>query len=382
MKKKIFAIMLSLISLFLTTGKSVSVFAESKLAISSKSAYLIDYNTNTVLYSKNENERLPIASMTKLMLLYLTFNAIENNYLSLEEKILVSENAKNMGGSQVFLESNSEYLCSELIKSIIISSANDSSVAIAERLYGSESACVDAMNNASKELNLTNTLYSNCTGLPKPTQYSTAKDVAMLLKAVCSFEKYFLYSNIWLDKIKHPSGQETILTNTNKLVKFYNGCDGGKTGFTQEAGFCLSATAKRGNLRLIGVVINAENSKNRFNDVSTMFNYGFANYTETCVLEKGEIINEKVEVTGGVKNSLEIAVKDGFYIFGEKNKKLTYDYKIELKTLYAPIKKGQKVGVAKILKDNNVIGEVQLIANESISKKSFKNNIEDIASNW
>ena len=382
--KKRFIILLSLVIICLTNVFQTSIFADSKnqLNVHSKSAYLIDYHSGTVLYSKNETEKLPIASMTKLMLLLLAFENIQAGNLSLTETINVSENASSMGGSQVFLEANGNYLCSDLIKSIIVASANDASVAIAEKLFGAESECVEQMNIRAKQLNMDNTLYSNCTGLPKPTQYSCAKDVATLLQKVCSFKEYFDYSSTWIDEIKHPSGNSTGLTNTNKLVRFYSGCDGGKTGFTSEAGFCLSATAKRGGMRLIGVVIKAENSKERFADVSSLFNYGFANYTEKCIFEKDQVMEEKIKVSSGVKEELEIATKDSYYVFGRKNEKINYFYELELDKVKAPIKKGEKVGKVNIYIDNIKKAEIELVANESIRKKSYGENIKEIINNW
>ncbi len=382
--KKRFIILLSLTIICISNVFQASIFAETKseLNISSKSAYLVEYHSGTVLYSKNENERLPIASMTKLMLLLLAFENLEAGNLSLTEKIIVSENASSMGGSQVFLEANGEYLCSDLIKSIIVASANDASVAMAERLYGSESECIDKMNERAKELSMNNTLYSNCTGLPKPTQYSCAKDVATLLQKVCEHEEYFEYSSTWIDEIKHPSGNTTGLTNTNKLVRFYAGCDGGKTGFTSEAGFCLSATAKRGGMRLVGVVIKADSSKDRFADTSSLFNYGFANYSEKCIFEKGQVLEEKAKVLSGVQDQLEISAKSDYFVFGKKNEKVNYTYELELDKVKAPIKKGDKVGKISVYIDNVKVTEIEVVANETVRKKSYIENIEDIANNW
>ena len=382
MKKKLF-IFICLLLICISGFNGVSVFAQTnELNVSSKSAYLMDYHTGAVLYSKNEEEKLPIASMTKLMLLLLTFENLDNGNLSLEEKITVSQRAKSMGGSQVFLEENGEYLCSDLLKSIIIASANDASVAIAEKLYGSEEQCVQEMNNRANQLNMKNTLYSNCTGLPKPTQYSCAKDVAVLLKEVCNHKEYFEYSNIWMDEIIHPSGNITGLTNTNKLVRFYSGCDGGKTGFTSEAGFCLSATAKRGQMRLIGVVINADNSKTRFNDTSTMFNYGFANYAEKCVFEDGQELTETATVSGGVKEQVSLAVKGSCFVFGKKNEKINSSYEIEVKKLKAPLKKGQVVGKISIYINSIKTDELEIVCNEDVRKTSYSENIEKIINNW
>ena len=200
----------------------------------------------------------------------------------MDQKVIVSKNANSYGGSQVFLEEGGEYALCDLLKSVTIASANDSSVALAEHFFGSEQACVDEMNKKAQSLGLQNTLFANCTGLPKPMQYSTAKDIAIIFSNLIGYENYFNYSTIWMDKIQHKTNY-TEMTNTNKLVKFYDGCDGGKTGFTNEAGFCLTATAKRGNMRLIASVLKANTSQDRFNTVSSLFNYGFNNYSNNVL---------------------------------------------------------------------------------------------------
>lgn len=348
-----------------------------------KSAYLMDYQSGEVLYAKNENARLPIASMTKLMTLLLTFENVENGNLNLDEKVIASENASGMGGSQVYLEENGEYNCSELIKAVIIASANDASVAICERLYGSEQNAVDEMNKRAKEIGMDNTLYSNCTGLTKPTQYSCAKDVAVLLKELCKHGEYFSYSKIWMDEIKHPSGNVTSLTNTNKLVRFYEGCDGGKTGFTNEAGFCLSATAKRGAMRLISVCIGGESSKDRFNAVSSMFNYGFTNYSEKCVFEKGEEIDKLVSVKGGEKEKIELVCEKDCYIFGKKNEKIDYSLSFDIQNkVKAPVKMGQPLGKVKVFVKNICVCETNLVAKEQVQAKNYIDEIIQIANDW
>ena len=249
-----------------------------ELNVSAKSAYLMDYGTQTVIFAQNERAHLPIASMCKIMTLLLSFEAIDAGVLDMEEEITVSERAASMGGSQVFLEANSKYLVKELLKSIVVCSANDSCVALAERIAGNESVFVDRMNERAKGLGANDTLFANCTGLPKEPQYSCAKDVALMLKELLKNEEYYAFGKVWLDKFAHPQGRYTEITNTNKLVRFYDGCDGGKTGFTNQAGFCLAATAKRGGMRVISVVIGEQDSKTRFDDVRSMFDYAFANY--------------------------------------------------------------------------------------------------------
>ncbi len=273
------------------TTEITSVFAENSVAaaqveglqIRAKSSFLMDYGTKTVMHEQNGQAHLPIASMCKIMTLLLSFEAIEEGKLSIDEEISVSERAASMGGSQVFLEANAKYPVKELIKSIVVCSANDSCVAMAERIAGSEGLFVEKMNEKAKVLGANDTLFANCTGLPKEPQYSCARDVALMLKALLNHEEYYDFGKVWLDKFQHPKGRYTEITNTNKLVRFYEGCDGGKTGFTNEAGFCLAATAKRGNMRIISVVIGEESSANRFEDVRTMFDYAFANYAVTPI---------------------------------------------------------------------------------------------------
>jgi D-alanyl-D-alanine carboxypeptidase (penicillin-binding protein 5/6) len=264
-----------------TTVYATSVGTNTKdikgLDLHAKSAYLCDYATGTEIYALNETARLPIASMCKIMTLTLCFDAINEGVMTMDEEITVSERAASMGGSQVFLEANAKYPVRELMKSIVVCSANDSCVALAEKIAGNETAFTDKMNEKVRSLGLSNTLFANCTGLPRDPQYSCAKDVAVMLKALLANEEYYEFGRVWLDKFQHPQGRYTEITNTNKLVRFYDGCDGGKTGFTNQAGFCLAATAKRNDMRIISVVIGEENSANRFDDVRSMFDYAFAN---------------------------------------------------------------------------------------------------------
>lgn len=380
MKRKLFVGMIVFLSCFSLLNGSFfknKVYAE-QFELSAKNVFVCDSNSQTVIYSKNENERRPIASMTKIMLLLLTFEQINQNKLNLNEEVTISENASGMGGSQVFLQANKKYKVEDLIKSIIIASANDASVAIAERLFGSEDHAVQMMNNKAKELNLNNTLFSNCTGLTKPTQYSSAKDVAIMLCELLKHELYYKYSGIFLDELTHPDGQKTTLTNTNKLVRFYEGCDGGKTGFTNEAGYCLAATAKRGNMRIISVIINEPDSKTRFAECSQLFNYAFNNFSSKMVLNKDNIYEVKAHVEKGKEEYVEIAPKDNFFVFGERNKdqKITLDF-IPNKVC-APVYKGDPIGKFIIYKEGVSIGEVTAIAVTDVLKITVFDIIKSI----
>ncbi len=347
-----------------------------------KSAYLMDYGTETVMFAKNERERLPIASMCKIMTLALCFDAIKCGNLTLDEEVQVSETASSMGGSQVFLEANAKYPVRELLKSIVVCSANDSCVAMAERIAGSEEAFVEKMNEKAKKLGCTDTLFANCTGLPKEPQYSCAKDVAIMLKEALKSPEYYEFSKVWMDKFQHPEGRFTEITNTNKLVRFYDGCDGGKTGFTNQAGFCLAATAKRGDMRVISVVIGEENSTNRFEDVKGMFNYAFANYTVKSVVEEKEALTETACVDGGKSKTVKIAPIRSSYAFLKRGDKANLTIETNIYPLRAPVNKGQTVGEL-IVFDGGVEKErIPLIALESVDKASFADRLKDIAQGW
>ncbi len=352
------------------------------LNIRAKSAYLMDSSTNTVLYAQNEKARLPIASMCKIMTLLLSFEAIDEGKLSFDEEICISQHAASMGGSQVFLEANGKYPVKELLKSIVVCSANDSCVAMAEKIAGSEGVFVEKMNERAKALGATDTLFANCTGLPKEPQYSCAKDVALMLKALLNHGEYYEFGKVWMDKFSHPEGRYTEITNTNKLVRFYDGCDGGKTGFTNEAGFCLAATAKRENTRVISVVIGEESSANRFEDVRTMFDYAFANYTTVPVYEAGTPLVEKARVSGGKKETIAVAPERSAYAFTKRGEKPSVQAQICLSTVKAPIAIGAPVGEILLFKEGVEIDRVPLIACESVEKANFFDRFQQIAREW
>lgn len=356
--------------------------AKNELGIRAKSAYLMDFGTKTPIYSKNEETHLPIASMCKIMTLILAFDAIDEGNLGLDEEISVSERAASMGGSQVFLEANGQYPVRELIKSIVVCSANDSCVAMAERIAGGEEFFVEKMNEKAELLGANNTLFANCTGLPKEPQYSCAKDVALMLKELLKHEEYFEYAKVWMDKFQHPEGRYTEITNTNKLVRFYDGCDGGKTGFTNEAGFCLAATAKRKDMRIISVVIGEENSKNRFDDVRTMFDYAFANYTATPIFEVGNILDVPAKVDGGKQKFVNVYPERSVYAFAKRGEKANISVEMQIGKVKAPIQKGGKVGELIVFKEGIEIDRIALLTAEEVKEATFFDCLREVARAW
>lgn len=365
-------------------SNSVDVSADNScLNLSAKSAFSMEYNTETIIYSHNETERLPIASMCKIMTLLLCFEEIDKGNLTLEEEICISERAASMGGSQVFLEANAKYPVKELLKSIAVCSANDSCVAMAERICGDELLFTEKMNEKAKELGANDTLFANCTGLPKEPQYSTAKDVAIMLKALLKHKGYYDIGQVWMDTFKHPKNRVTEISNTNKLVKFYDGCDGGKTGFTNQAGYCLAATAKRNDLRIISVVIGETDSKTRFNDVKTTFDYAFANYSLKNVVDCNNPLEEKIVISGAKNREIAIKPSRNSDVLVKRGDKSEYSIQTNIyKNLKAPLTFGSTVGELIIFKDNVEIDRITLITNERVERANFFDKFRDIANRW
>ena len=357
-------------------------FAEETIDLSSKSACLVDYQSGNILYAKNEFEHLPIASMVKMMTILLTLEEIEKGNLTEETMVTTSENASGMGGSQVFIDPFVEYKTGDLLKSVIIASANDASVALAEHISGSEKAFVSKMNQRAREIGMNDTNYSNCTGLPAPEQYSCANDCAIVLKKVGQYDLYHKYSTIWMDELVHPSGRVTGLVNTNRLVKYYEGCNGGKTGSTNEAGCCLSASAKRNNMELISVIIGAPNSQTRFNECSKLFNFGFANFESRVIVDNEKSLFE-LPVNKGKTESTEIFAKEKYSVVAKKGTKEEYNVTFENREkINAPSKIGDVVGKVIVSKDGNVLKEIELVLKSDIEALSLKDCFDRVVNAW
>lgn len=354
---------------------------ENDIQIKAKSALLVDYHSGKVLYEKNADDRLPIASMTKLASLAVIFNAIDKGSIKQNDDVVVSETAAAVGGSSAFLDAGSSYKVSELIKSIVVASANDSTVALAEYVAGSEEIFVSRMNKFARDLNLTDTNFENSTGLPAENHYSSAYDIAHIYKTICNNEMYKNFSKIWQDDFIHPSGRKTGLVNTNRLVKTYDGIEGGKTGYTDLARFCLTASANRGGLRLIGVVIGADDSKTRFAEMTKLFNFGFANYENKCV------VNSEIPVTitkiKFSKNQVSVYPEKDSYVLLQKGTDETYSTDYELDELKAPIKSGMVVGKMFVFdKDNMVVDEIALVVNTDVDAIGIKETIKNLVNKW
>lgn len=385
--KRFFAFcMLFIILLSICSISSIAIplhaSATDDLEIQSKSAALVDFDSGTILYEKDATTHLPIASMVKMMTILLTLEEFEKGNLTEETLITTTENASSMGGSQVFIDPYVEYSAGDLLKSVIIASANDASVALAEAISGSEKTFVNKMNEKAKELNMNDTNYVNCTGLPAPMQYSCAKDSAIVLKEVSEYDLYHKYSTIWMDELIHPSGRKTELVNTNRLIRYYDGCDGGKTGSTNEAGCCLCASAKRNDMRLISVVIGAPNSQTRFNECSKLFNYGFANYENKKIVNMNEVL-KNLPVNKGKKENVDLYASENFSVVSKKGESKDYQVSFDVPSkVNAPCKEGDNVGKVIVSQEGQIVKEISLILKENIEKLSLKDCFDKVVSNW
>ena len=386
MKKRI-SVIIFLTAIILSFGlfnSNVITFADSPtITVDSECAYLLDKNTKTVMFSKNENKRMPIASMCKIMTLNVIFECIDNGTISYDQPITVSANASGMGGSQIFLEENGEYKIDELIKGIVVASANDACVALAETICGSEENFVVLMNKKCEEYKMENTVFTNCTGLPKEGQYSTAKDVAIMFDKLLDHKDYFNYSKIWMDTANHPNNRTVDISNTNKLIKMYKYCDGGKTGYTSQAGHCLASTSIKNGLRLISVVIKGKDSKSRFNDAIRCFNYGFDNYSLKTVVDNSKTLNYSVQVNNAKYDTVSVKPISPFEILLSKGQKRNVEIVFHQNgKLNAPLKATDIVGELVIYENGVEIGKVDLVCETDVEKASYLDNLCKIFKNW
>ena len=355
---------------------SVVVFAESNtdLGLNAKSAILMEESTGNILYESNPDERLPIASVTKVMTMLLIMEAVDSGKISLDDMVTVSENAMSYGGSTMFLETGEQLTVNDMLKGIAVASANDGCVAMAEHLAGSESAFVDMMNEKAKELGMENTHFMNTNGLDEDDHYSSARDVAIMSRELMKHETIFNYTSIWMDTLR---GGKFQLANTNKLIRFYDGANGLKTGSTSKALCCLSAAAKRNDMQLIAVVLGAPTSAERFASAKSLLDYGFANYAVNTQITAGDEV-QKIAVEKGVEKEVGVVAGDSCSTLVKKGQEdnITKEIKID-ETITAPIEAGQKIGTMTISRDGEVIADIDLNASSAVEKKGIGLIIKD-----
>lgn len=356
--------------------QSVVVFAEGNtdLGLNAKSAILMEEATGNILYESNPDERLPIASVTKVMTMLLIMEAVDSGKISLDDMVTVSENAMSYGGSTMFLETGEQLTVNDMLKGIAVASANDGCVAMAEHLAGSESAFVDMMNEKAKELGMENTHFMNTNGLDEDDHYSSARDVAIMSRELMKHETIFNYTSIWMDTLR---GGKFQLANTNKLIRFYDGANGLKTGSTSKALCCLSAAAKRNDMQLIAVVLGAPTSAERFASAKSLLDYGFANYEVNTQITAGDEV-QKIAVEKGVDKEVDVVAGDSCSTLVKKGQEdnITKEIKID-ETITAPIEAGQKIGTMTISRDGEVIADIDLNASSAVEKKGIGLIIKD-----
>lgn len=381
LRRKMIAIIL-LISILTTNSALFAAEPQNNTAMAetARSYVLMEASSGKILLEKNMNDEIPPASITKVMTLLLVYEAIDAGKINWDDKVTVSSHAAGMGGSQIFMEEGEVQTVRDLVKAIAIASANDAAVAMGEYLSGSESQFVDMMNKRAKELGMTHTTFKNACGLHIDGHVSSAHDVAIMSRALMTrYPDISKTLTTWMDTITHRTRKgetEFGLTNTNKMIKWYNGITGLKTGYTPQAKHCVSATAKRDNMDLIAVVLGSQDGKIRFREAAQLLDYGFANYMVKKGPEVGEILGN-MKIKKGDKDLVELTIEESMAFVvpkGKDEKELTYEIKYD-QNVKAPIYKNQKLGTITYYMDGEVVGEANLVAAYDVGKATFKNMI-------
>lgn len=353
-----------------------------ELGLSSRSSILIDAANGKVLYEKNADEKLGVASMTKTMTLLLTFEARDRGIVSFDDMVTISDYAASQEGSECFLDAGHSYRLFDLIGAVVIASANDACVAIAEYVAGSDELFATRMNERAVGLGLSNTNFKNSTGLHENGHYSTAHDIAVIMRELIKHQEYMQLSTIWMDQLKHEKNRTTELVNTNRLIKSYKECDAGKTGFTDEARYCLVATARRGATRLIACVMGLNNSKDRFEEAVKLFNFGFSNFESRTIVDSKTPLAE-IKIKKSKVKRLPVFVDGDVNSTVRKSENTNVTTKLNLAEDYiAPITKGQKVGEIEVYDNNVEIDRRDVVTRDDAPKRSYKESFGDVTSSF
>ncbi len=338
------------------------------LNIKAKSCFLLEAKTGTVLYKNNEKEKLAPASITKIMSILIFMEKIEQGYFTLNTKITASEYACSMGGSQIWLEPNETMTVDELLRATIIASANDATVALAEAVSGSEEAFVELMNQKAKDLKMHNTNFKNSTGLDEEGHYSSAEDVAIMSAELIKYKLIKKYSTVWMDALRNG---ESELVNTNKLVRYYEGCTGLKTGTTSKAGYCLSATAERNDMSLIAVILDGETSNERFNGARKLLDYGFANYSFIEIKPDLSLLSN-LTCKNGLKSQIQVTATDTISLLLPKGSQKEIIQTLNMPNyVLAPISSGETVGKINLTLNGKDIGNINVVSKENVAELNF-----------
>ncbi len=353
------------------------------MELTTPSAMLVEAETGTVIFEKGADEKRQVASVTKLMTLLICLEKLEAGEISLTDQVTISPEAAGQIGSQALLDANASYPLETLLHATIIASANDAACALAEHMAGSESAFAEVMNQRAQELGMYNTYYVNSTGLPDDAQYTTARDVAVLACEVCRHPMYFEHASVWMDTLTHPSGRTTDLTNTNRLVRFYPGCDGLKTGSADVSKYCLVATAQKNGLRLIAIVLGTPVSQTRFDEARAMMDYGFGNYKRVTLLQAGDRLGKTVRVKMGMQDELEAAAGSGVSMLIRPGQEKLLSMEVELpEEVNAPVKQGDTLGVVRVLLNGQIIAKLPAVASEDVGMPGLLEGFVRVLDHW
>ncbi|QXM06073.1 D-alanyl-D-alanine carboxypeptidase family protein [Crassaminicella indica] len=343
--------------------------------VDAKAAILMDASSGRIIYAKNIHDKLPPASVTKIMTMVLTMEAIQKGVVSLEDKVVISDRASSMGGSQLYLEPGEEKTVEELLKGIAVASANDACVALGEHISGTEEMFVKKMNEKARELGMKDTQFMNTNGLPQEGHYTSAYDIALMSKELLKYPKIHEYLTIWMSTmkvgLKNKRQTNLQLTNTNKLIRTYPGANGIKTGYTADAKYCLSASATKNGLTLIAVILGSPTSNIRFNEAKKLLNYGFAAYSSVLIARKNQIIDEII-VEKGKEEKVNAVAKDDLSVLVKKGEENKVQKEIILpKSIKAPFKENEKIGEIILTKDGQQIGKVDIVTEKGIKGANF-----------
>lgn len=371
------------IALFLPPSVAEPLERTAPITLSSPSYILIEAQTGTVIFEKNADDKRPAASLNKLMSILLFMEAVENDENLLDATVLISNHAASAPGSTALLDANATYRFEDLLRACIVASGNDSTVALAEYIAGSEESFVRMMNERAAAMKLNSTHFINCTGLTADGQYTSARDIAIISAELSKYDLYYRFSSLWLSNITHPSGRITDLTNTNRLVRFYEGCDGMKTGSTPEAKYCISASAQKDGMRLIAVILGASSGQIRFDEARSMLEYGLNTYKRVRIISAGELTGCIIPVLRGDRDSIDIAAGKGLSMLLKAGEEKMLSVQLHLpESITAPLEKGAEIGEIHVFLSDRLIARLPAVLAAEAALPGFINGFLRILDQW
>ena len=377
MRKYLIAIILISISILSIIKIPENVYAYD-LNISAPSYIITDQNGNA-LVSKNADEKREVASICKLMTSLIVLEKIDKKEISIDDMVTISSKASMVEGSSAFLDTGSEYSVGELLKSVVVASANDSAVALAEFVSGSEYRFTDLMNLKAQQIGMNNTLYANSTGLTGNNQYSTAIDTCIILNKISKYDLYREYSKIWMDYLIHPSGRKTELVNTNRLIKYVDYCECGKTGFTDDAGYCLSSKGDINGMELTCVVLGCKNSAGRFTDSINLYGYVRDHYSSVKIVDSSVSIDNDIKVAFGNVSHINIIPSENYFATIKNGDENNYRYKLDLPDIIkAPISRGDIIGAMYVICGDDIVAKIDLVSNDNIARQKYGDIVKNL----